>query len=263
MLLIQNPRTVTKPGTKEAVQIADQSTLRDALRDEGILFLPSWLRVNLGWEGKAVAEVTAAFVKGSHYCPGRWQLCAEPLSLGTNVNNSRSLFRCNDKEIDPDFDSGFTSYVWGLPKEAAGLVFALTLDEGQQTKSLAEIGSIQIQVDADDNADRPEGTTPNFVPVMSLACDVTTINASTAVIAGLFVGSELRYGIKDDSTGFCYHRLAPIGQGERQPPRQDRLQLLPLSYPKPKKKNSRPPFSISTGYEQGRQIIERLGLMAT
>lgn len=261
MLLIQNPRTVADPDTKVAVQIADQSTLKDALRHEGIPFLPSWLRVNFGWEGNAMAEVTAAFVKGSYYYPGLWQLCAEPLPLGTNVNNSRSLFRCNDEAIDPDFDSGFTNYLWGLPKEAAGLVFALTLDEGQPTKSLAEIGSIQIQVDADDNADRSEGTTPNFVPVMSLACDVTTVDASTAVIAGLFVGSELRYGIKDDGTGFCYHRIAPIGQDKRQPPRQDRLQLLPLSYPKPE--DDRPPFSISTGHEQGRQIIERLGLMAT
>ena len=253
MLQVLNPRTVVDPGTKAAVRIADRTTLRDALRSEGMPFLPTWLRINLGWEGDAMAEVSAAYVKGLPFFPGNWKLCGSPLSLHQECNDSGSLLRCGDKGLDPDFDSGFTNYIWGLPRDADGLVICLTLDENQPAKTLAEVDSIHIQIDADDYSSQPEGEALSFVPVMSLTCDVSTIDTSSAVIAGLFVGPDLRYGLSEKigMEGFCY--LPTQEKGKRgkdespEPPRQDRLQLLPLSF--------------STEFGQGESVFRGLGLI--
>lgn len=253
MIEVMNPRTVADPDTKEPVRIADQTTLKKALRDEGIPFLPTWLRVNLGWEGDAMAEVSAAYVKGLPFFPGNWKLCGSPLSLHHEGNDSGSLLRCDDKGLDPDFDSGFTNYIWGLPRDADGLVICLTLDENQPVKTLAEIGSIHIQIDADDHNSRPEGEALSFVQIMSMTCDVSTIEASSATIAGLFVGPDLRYGLSEKAgmEGFCYipeQNKGKQGKDESpEPPRQDRLQLLPLSF--------------STEFGQGESVLRNLGLI--
>lgn len=232
MINLQSPRTVSVKdidGKSSDVVIDNTVTLGDAFFEADILLAPSWLKINVGIEGDALIKIAVAYVSGPYFMPGTWERCID--SLDFDADESGTFARCSDQQLDDDVDCGVTKRLWALPENASGLVIALSLEEGQITKSLAEIGEAYVRIDSDNNT-LDKSDNPVFVPVMSTICDLTQITSSSAIIAGLFVGPNFRYGTPPPEEsgakgsapeGPCYYDI------DRDRSRGSRLQLRSLA----------------------------------
>lgn len=194
MIHLESPRLVTvkdEEGKTQEVVLDNTTTLGDAFQVANILLSPSWLKIGVGLEGNALVKIAASYVTNPYFMPGAWERCID--SIDFNAEESGTFERCTDEQLDDDIDCGVLNRLWSLPEGASGLVIALALEEGQTTKTLAEIGEVYVRIDSDNNT-LDQYDRPVFEPVMSMKCDLTDIESSAAIIAGLFVGPNLRYG---------------------------------------------------------------------
>jgi hypothetical protein len=256
MIQVESPRAASvlgRDGENHTVMLDNPVPLNDAFRSAGIAFAPSMLKVGFGWEGNAMIDVAATFVKGQYFSPGRWEPCGEALSFGDSSVGSGVLRRCDQKELNDDIDCGVQYYLWGLPKEADGIVFALTLIPDQKTPSFADIGEIHMCIDADNCRHDEEGQSI-FVPVMHVPC-MTSAKTQTLIVAGMFVGSGLRYGLSSsgDHEGLRYIKNTNDG------PRAGRLEPRALQItPSMTRPGERLPDG---GHAERKPILQHLGLM--